>query len=139
MNPSLAMFLSFLIVSVFSFLSIAVWAGTRQQERKDFYRSETLKKLAESGSAAVVEYLREEEKQDERRRGVHRDRMIEGNRLAGMILLVVGGMLAVFLHYIVPNMPVYLMGLIPLGIGIVLLLTPLMTQRRRNTTEMPLQ
>ena len=139
MNPSLAMFLSFLIVSVFSFLSIAVWAGTRQQERKDFYRSETLKKLAESGSAAVVEYLREEEKQDERRRAVHRDRMIEGNRLAGMILLVVGGMLAVFLHYIVPNMPVYLMGLIPLGIGIVLLLTPLMTQRRRNTTEMPLQ
>jgi hypothetical protein len=133
------MFLSFLIVSVFSFLSIAVWAGTRQQERKDFYRSETLKKLAESGSAAVVEYLREEEKQDERRRAVHRDRMIEGNRLAGMILLVVGGMLAVFLHYIVPNMPVYLMGLIPLGIGIVLLLTPLMTQRRRNTTEVPLQ
>jgi len=138
-NPSLAMFLSFLIVSVFSFLSVAVWAGTRQQERKDFYRSETLKKLAESGSAAVIEYLREEEKQDERRRAVHRDRMIEGNRLAGMILLVVGGMLAVFLYYIVPNMPVYLMGLIPLGIGIVLLLTPLMTQRRRNTTEMPLQ
>ena len=139
MNPSLAMFLSFVIVSVFSFLSIAVWAGTRQQERKDFYRSETLKKLAESGSAAVVEYLREEEKQDERRRAVHRDRMIEGNRLAGMILLVVGGMLAVFLYYIVPNMPVYLMGLIPLGIGIVLLLTPLMTQRRGNTTEVPLR
>jgi membrane protein implicated in regulation of membrane protease activity len=138
-NPSLAMFLSFVIVSVFSFLSIAVWAGTRQQERKDFYRSETLKKLAESGSAAVIEYLREEEKQDERRRAVHRDRMIEGNRLAGMILLVVGGMLAVFLYYIVPNMPVYLMGLIPLGIGIVLLLTPMMTQRHRNTSEVPLQ
>jgi hypothetical protein len=133
------MFLSFVIVSVFSFLSIAVWAGTRQQERKDFYRSETLKKLAESGSAAVIEYLREEEKQDERRRAVHRDRMIEGNRLAGMILLVVGGMLAVFLYYIVPNMPVYLMGLIPLGIGIVLLLTPMMTQRHRNTSEVPLQ
>lgn len=139
MNPSLAMFLSFLIVSIFSFFSVAVWAGTRQQERKDFYRSETLKKLAESGSAAVVEFLREEEKQDERRRAVHRERMVEGNRLAGMILLVVGGMLAVFLYYIVPNMPVYLIGLIPLGIGIVLLLTPLMTPRRRNTTEAPLQ
>jgi hypothetical protein len=29
-------FLSFAVVSIFSFVAVAVWAGTRQQERKEF-------------------------------------------------------------------------------------------------------
>lgn len=119
------LFLSFVVVSLFSFVSVAVWAGTRQQERKDFYRSETLKKLAEAGPAAVVEYLREEERLEERQRAYQRDRMIEGNRLAGLILVVVGGALAFALYWIVPGMPVYLIGMIPAGIGLVLFLTSL--------------
>ena len=130
MNPNVAMFLSFLLVSVFSFLSVAVWAGTRQQERKDFYRSETLKKLAESGSAAVLEYVREEERLDEKRRAAQRERMLEGNRLGGLILVVVGGALSLALHQIIHQLPIYLFGLIPVGIGIVLLLTSLKGARR---------
>ena len=130
MNPNVAMFLSFLFVSVFSFLSVAVWAGTRHQERKDFYRSETLKKLAESGSAAVLEYLREEERLDEKRRAEQRARMFEGNRLGGLILVVVGGALSVALQQIIQELPIYLFGLIPIGIGIVLLLTSLKGARR---------
>ena len=125
MNPNVAMFLSFLLVSVFSFLSVAVWAGTRHEERKDFYRSETLKKLAESGSAAVLEYLREEERLDERRRARQRERMFEGNRLAGLILIVVGAVLSIALHQVIQALPIYLFGLIPIGVGIVLLLTSL--------------
>ena len=121
MNPSLAMFLSFVVVSVFGFISVAAWAGARAAERKDFYRSETLKKLAESGSAAVVDYMREEEKAQERQRVQARARMIEGNRLGGLILLVVGATLTVAFYQIVPTMPVYLFGVIPFGIGVVLL------------------
>jgi Flp pilus assembly protein TadB len=129
-NPNLAMFLSFVVVSVFSFISVAVWAGTRHQERKEFYRSEILKKLAESGSTAVAEYLREEEKSDERRRLEQRDRMVKGNRLSGLILLVVGVTLMVALHQIVTEAPIYLFGMIPLGIGIVLLVSSFMGRGR---------
>jgi hypothetical protein len=129
-NPNLAMFLSFVIVSVFSFVSVSVWARTRHQERKEFYRSEMLKKMAESGTAAVVEYLREEERLEERRRAEQRDQMVAGTRLGGLILLVVGGVLAVALHEIVRDVPVYLIGLIPFGIGVVLLMTSFAGRRR---------
>jgi len=124
------LFLSFVVVSVFSFVSVAVWAGTRHQERKDFYRSETLKKLAESGSAAVVDYLREEERLADRRRLEERERMREGTRLGGLILVAVGGALAIALQQIVREQSVYLIGLIPLGIGVVLLMTSLMRPSR---------
>ena len=121
MFPSLAMFLSFCVVGVFSFLSVAVWTGTRHQERKDFYRGELLKKLAESGSAAVLEYLREEERQQDRKRAEHQQRMIEGNRMTGLILTAVGTVTTIGLWKIVPEPPVYILGMTPLAIGLVFL------------------
>ena len=130
MNPSLAMFLSFAVVALFSFVSVAVWAGTRHQERKDFYRNEMLKKLAESGPGAVVEYLREEERQEERRREEERRKMAEGGRFAGSILVVVGALVTFGLSRIVPDLPVYLFGLVPLGIGLVFFAAPLFAGRR---------
>lgn len=119
MNPNLAMFLSFVVVALFSFISIAAWTGTRHQERKDFYRSEMLKKLAESGPGAVVEYLREEEKLREQRRAEQRRREGEGYRLVGLILLAVGTTMAIAMYFVVPDLPVYLFGLIPASIGLV--------------------
>src|SRR5262245_20286121 len=115
------LFLSFGIVSLFSFISVAVWTGTRQEERKAFYRSEMLKKLAESGSAAVIEYLREEERQEERRIAERQKRIVEGNRVAGLILIAVGSVITVGLRKIVPDMPVYILGMTPLAIGVVFL------------------
>ena len=130
MSPSLAMFLSFVVVSVFSFLSVAVWAGTRQDERKAFYRGETLKKLAESGSAAVLEYLHEEERSEERRRAERQRRIVEGNRLSGLILIAVGAVLSVALRFIVHEPPVFILGMVPLAIGVVLLGVSLFSGRR---------
>jgi Flp pilus assembly protein TadB len=118
-NPNLAMFLSFVVVALFSFISIAAWTGTRHQERKDFYRTEMLKKLAENGPGAVVEYLREEDRQEERRRAERRGREREGQRLVGLILLAVGSTMAISMYYVVPDLPVYLFGLIPASIGVV--------------------
>lgn len=126
----LFIFLSFGVVALFSFISIAVWAGTRHQERKEFYRSETLKKLAEAGPAAVVEYLREEERLNETREANRRRRSLEESGLAGWILLVVGIALTIALHQIIRELPIYLFGLIPLGIGIVLLLRSTLGRRR---------
>jgi hypothetical protein len=123
-------FLSFGSVSVFSFLAVAVWVGTRHQERKDFYRSEMLKKLAESGSTAVIEYLREEERLEDARRVIQRQRVNEGNRLAGSIVAVVGLTLIVALRFLVPGEAVFLLGLIPIGVGVVLILAPWLGRRR---------
>jgi len=113
------MFLSFVVVGLFSFISIAAWTGTRHQERKDFYRSEMLKKLAETGPGAVIEYLREEEQQEDRRRAEQRGREREGFRLTGLILLAVGSTMAISMYYVVRDLPVYLFGLIPASIGLV--------------------
>ncbi len=124
------MFIAITIVSVFSFMSVAMWVGTRHQERKDFYRSEVLKKLAESGSTAVIEYLREEERQEEARRAIHDQRVAEGNRLAGSIVAVVGVTLLVALRYLVPGEPAFLLALIPIGVGLVLILAPMLRRRR---------
>jgi len=120
MTAGMALFLSVLVVSLFSFISVAAWTGTRHQERKDFYRSETLKKLAESGPAAVVEYLREEERLEEVRRARQRENQDEGTRLAGMILVAVGVAMMIAFQQMVHDTPVYLLGLIPAGIGVVL-------------------
>jgi len=116
-------FLSIAVISTFAFISIAVWTGVRHQERKDFYRGETLKKLAESGPGAVVEYLREEERQDDRRRAEQRVREREGFRLSGLILLAVGISMTVAMYFVIREIPVYLFGLIPLAIGLVFLVS----------------
>ena len=121
MNPNVAMFLSFVVVSLFSFLSVAAWAGARADERKAFYRSETLKRLAESGQTAVADYLREEDQTRERQRAERREEFVNGNRLVGMILVVVGVTVMLALYQVVPDAPVYLFGAVPLGIGVVFL------------------
>ena len=130
MNPNVAMVLSFGAVALFSFLAVAAWAGSRAEERKAFYRAEILKKLAESGPAAIAEYLREEEKSDERRRALQREREIDGGRLTGLILLSVGVTLGIAFRYIVPNLPVYLLATIPGGIGVVFLANWVFGRRR---------
>jgi hypothetical protein len=124
------MFLSFVVVAVFSFISIAAWSGTRHQERKDFYRTEMLKKLAETGPGAVIEYLREEESQEDRRRAEQRGREFEGYRLVGLILLAVGSTMAIAMYFVVRELPVFLFGLIPASIGLVFFSMSVFGRRR---------
>jgi hypothetical protein len=78
---------------------------------REFYRSETMKRIAEGRDAnAVLAVMREDEKRAARR-------VREGLKLAGLILAGVGVGLVVFLQAIVPDMPVYLAGLIPFMVG----------------------
>lgn len=91
------------------------WLGPAQA--KAFFKSETLKRIAElkgDGADAVLAVMHEDE-----RRTARRTR--EGLKLAGLILGGVGAGLFVFLQAIVPDMPVYLAGLIPLLVGAALL------------------
>jgi Domain of unknown function (DUF6249) len=115
----LFVFLSFGAVALFSFIAVATWAGERRREREAYYRSETLKKITEAqstGGASALDFLREEERIEARRKR-------EGQKLGGLITMAVGVGMMVFLRGL-PDADarfVYLVGLIPLLIGIVLL------------------
>jgi hypothetical protein len=105
-------------IALFSFLAVAAWSDARRREREEYYRSETLKKIAESsgeGAKAAIELMREQYKNTTRRR-------LEGMKLGGLITAVVGIGVMVLLHGLEHEEPVYLAGLIPLLIGLALLL-----------------
>ena len=66
---------------------------------------------------AVRALILEEEERKERRRAQN---LRMGLKLGGLITMVVGIALAIFLYYLVDDDPVYLVGLIPLLVGLVL-------------------
>ena len=104
-------------IALFSFLSVAVWSDARRREREEYYRSETLKKIAESSgesAKAALDLLREQNRTVTKRR-------LEGMKLGGLITAVVGIGVMALLHGLAHEEPVYLAGLIPLLIGVALL------------------
>ena len=93
-----------------------VGSDARRKEREAYYKNDALKKIAESpapSAAAVLEYLREQNRNTARRRR-------EGMKLGGLITTAVGLALLIFLWKLI-GPPVYLAALIPLLVGIVLL------------------
>jgi hypothetical protein len=123
MNWSMALpmfaFLGIASLALFSFLAVAVWSAERRGEREAYYKSESLKKIAESqgpGATSALELLREQERIALRRR-------TEGQKLGGLITAAVGVGMMIFLAGMTRNdsEPAYLVGLIPLLIGVALL------------------
>ena len=113
------LFLSVASIALFSFVAVAVWSGERRREREAYYRTETLRKIAESqggGNVSVVEFLREEERNAAQRRR-------EGQKLGGLITIAVGIGMMIFIKALNRNdpEPAYLVGLIPLFVGVALL------------------
>jgi hypothetical protein len=104
-------------LGLFGFLAVASWADARRRERESFYRSETLKRIAElqgAGVNAALELFREQE-----RLLVKKAR--ESQRLSGLITIGVGIGLMVFLKGVGDETPAYLVGLIPTLAGVALL------------------
>jgi len=105
------------MVAVFTFVSVAVWTDNRRKERESYYHHETLKKAleqpGESSTRIFDEFRRAEIRQDRMRR--------DGMRLGGMITAVCGLGVMIFLGALVPGEPLYLAGIIPLLIGLVLM------------------
>jgi hypothetical protein len=118
-GPSLFLFLSVASVALFSFVAVAVWSSARRREREAYYKSDALKKIAESqgaGGNSALEFLREEEKNAMRRQ-------LEGQKLGGLITVAVGVSMMIFIKAVDHGDPEpgYLVGLIPLFIGFALL------------------
>jgi len=112
----------FLIVGsicLFSFLAVSVWSRERRREREAYYRSEAIKKVAETagaGGTSAMEFLRESEKYAAARR-------IEGLKLGGLVTVAVGASMMIFIWAVDrrDSDPGYLVGLIPLFVGAALL------------------
>ncbi|MGA3211683.1 MAG: hypothetical protein ABSD20_10275 [Terriglobales bacterium] len=116
---ALFLFLSVGAVALFSFVAIASWSDARRREREAYYKSEVLKKIAEtsgSGANSALELIREQEKIAIRRRR-------EGMKLGGLITAAVGiGLMFLFnakAHPYDPGVP--FIGMIPLLVGAALL------------------
>lgn len=110
------LFLSVATFSFFSFLAIAVWSDSRRREREAYYRKETLNRIAESPierATAALEFLRQE---DLRRQ----QKWQEGLKVAGLVTAGVGIGLTIAL-YAVGERPEFMLGTIPLTIGLALL------------------
>ena len=118
-GPEFALFFFLAIgaISLFGFLSVAAWAGSRHGERAAYYNAEMMKKIAETGGERnpALEYLREKER-------LKIARQMGGLKLGGLINIGIGLGLLFFLHALVPVNGVYLVGLIPLFIGLALAL-----------------
>jgi hypothetical protein len=117
-NPGVAVFFFLAIgsIALFTFLSVATWAGTRQQERESYYKADMMKKIAEVGGerSPALDYLREQER-------ISRAKQVGGFRLSGLICIAVGIAVMVFLFALVPVHAVCLIGLMPLLVGVALL------------------
>lgn len=102
--------------AVIALITVVVWVGERSKDREKQYRSETIKKIAESGNSdAALEYAREVDKADASR---GRNKI----RIGGLVTLGVGLALMVFFSQLVPETAIYLVGLIPLLVGVSLLI-----------------
>ena len=106
-----------IVISLFSFLAVAIWAKNRRLEREAYYKNENLKKIAEAqgpAANAALEFLREQEK-------IRAARRREGLKLGGLVTVAMGLGFIPLLWAVHPTEPIYLVGLIPLLIGLALL------------------
>ena len=117
------LFLSVMMVSIFSFVSIAVWTDARRKEREAYYKSESMRRVAEipgDGAKYVIEMMREEERiKQDRERDQDVKRLI-GLKIGGLVNIAVGVGLMAFMYDLQPR-SIFLVGLIPGLIGVALL------------------
>jgi hypothetical protein len=103
-------------IAVFAMVVLVVWLGVRQKEKESAHRHELLRKIAESQEAAaqrVLDMIREQEYEAQIRRR-------EGMKLGGLITSAVGLALMPMLYMLVPSKPAWIAGMIPLLVGIAL-------------------
>jgi hypothetical protein len=125
---SVFLFLSILMISIFSHASIEAWAEARRKEREAYYKSETMRRIAESpgeGARYVVEILREEERIRQINQRSEEMKIVQGMKIGGVVTIAVGFALMIFFYFIIDRSgkPIYVLGVFPVLIGIALLIS----------------
>ncbi len=117
----LFLFLSVLMICVFSFVSIAVWTEGRRKEREAYYKGESMRRLSElpgDGAKYVIEMMKEEERIRREKEEMQEIKQREGLKIGGLVNIGVGVGLYLMMRQVgAPPM----IGAIPGMIGVALL------------------
>jgi hypothetical protein len=121
------------LLGLFAFLSVTVWAAKQKAERELAYRHELyLKMVADPGPGA--EAVRALLDAEARRRET---KAILATRSGGLIVVAVGIGVGVALYFLEPAKPVFLVGLIPSLVGIVMTIHGTILARRADVGAPP--
>lgn len=98
------------------FVGVVVWLAARTKEREAHYRNEMVRRFTEAGdTAGALQYLRDVDRAEQEKKR-------SGALFGGLVNVAVGAALMIFLRQLVPDVGVYLVGLIPLAVGVVLVI-----------------
>jgi hypothetical protein len=117
-------------IAVFSYLSVQAWASQRTAERTAIERLALYRKLADTPAESVHLVLARLREEDELR---ERNRLENAHRspVDGAILVAVGVGLSIFFKAVAPNGGVWTLGLLPLLIGVVIIVSSLIGRSAR--------
>ena len=131
-NVTFWLFLAATVVASFTFVTIIVWAENRLKERQEYYRFEFRKKLVEAGKidgAAMTSLVRYEHEIGLRK---GREKLL----VAAFVIAGAGVGICVGLQFI--GNSVWMVGLIPLCIGLSMLLYGLVIATKPDPGPPPL-
>jgi hypothetical protein len=103
-------------VALFAWLAVDSWVNARRKEREAFYRSEAIRRIAESGGGpdGAIKFIREEER-------ISRLKARERLKLVGLISTGGGIGFGFFMFMIALKYPVWSFAIIPVLVGIAML------------------
>jgi len=108
--------ITIVVAASLAFISVMVWLENRRQEREAHYRNEMAQRIAEARDPApLLAYVRELER-------IAALRTRTKARAAGVITLAVGIAMTLLLFKAAQGTAAYLVGLIPLLVGVALLI-----------------
>lgn len=112
-----------LLLLVFAWTSVTYWISARAAERRMRERYALLKHLSERPAETVqvvLEQLRQDDAKEEERLRARAAVMRRGKMEGAFILLALGASLGLFLYYLAPGGALWMIGLMPALIGVVL-------------------
>lgn len=112
------------MLGLFAFLAVSAWASSQRDQREMKYRYELYQRMVEHPGPVADEVRTLLEKDAEHRLAAE----IADKRSGGFVVLAVGIGLGTALYFLVPDQPVYLVGLVPGFVGVVLLMGALRDQ-----------
>ena len=106
------------MLGLFAFLAVSVWVSSQRDQREMKYRYELYQRMVEHPGPVADEVRALLERDAERRQAAE----IADKRFGGFVVLAVGIGLGTALYFLEPGKPVYLLGLVPGLVGVVLLI-----------------
>lgn len=120
--PAFIMIVPLLIV-LFTWISVTHWINARAAERRTRERYALFKHLSERPAESVQLVLEQLHQDDARELEREREKAAvvwRGQNMGAAVTLAIGILLTLFLYYIAPNKPLWLIGLMPVMVGVIL-------------------